>query len=151
MRLVALGVILQLAHPLLLRRLVVAAALVVMAVRLRPAVLVEGVQQVLRQGQVIHRPYHQAKEIMAVQHQVLQALAGVVLVPQGIILLRPGLRLAVQAVRVYLALLLAVLIIGLAVAVALYLRLELKVLVALAVLVVEAAAVLVTIQEVRLV
>jgi uncharacterized membrane protein len=102
-------------------------------------------------GLVILHQHLLAKVIMVVVLQVLRVRAAVELEPQVIILLHPALFMVVMVAWVYLALLLAILIIGLAVVVALYLRLELKVMAALVVSVVEVVAVLVTIQEVRLV
>jgi hypothetical protein len=77
MQLVVLEVILQLALPLLLRRLAVVVALVVTAVRLRLGVLAAEVQQVQRLGLVTLLQLHQAKVIMAAPHQVLLVQAVV--------------------------------------------------------------------------
>jgi hypothetical protein len=77
MQLVVLEVILQLALPLLLRRLAVVVALVVTAVRLRLGVQAAEVQQVQRLGLVTLLQLHQAKVIMAAPHQVLLVQAVV--------------------------------------------------------------------------
>jgi hypothetical protein len=79
---------------------------------------------VLAEQQVLVTPLQLrlAKEIMEAQHQVLLALVGAVLAPQEIILPRPELQLVVQAARVYLALLLAILTTGQVVVVVGYLQ-----------------------------